>query len=266
MSSTAYAVRQYISFTADEFLGLSVTSLFIAFIVSARDLLFERWGEALAVQRFLLTFVFLLLILLATVWFCKAIAIRLGYTINYKSHHTGLVFGGLVAVASAGFLPIFLPGGFDYHQPERLAVGKWRGYRKGWEVALIAAAFPLFLLAWILLLSPIYLLSQGEFYAHIMEAVILIALFACIPMVFIRPHHGGRAYDWFRYLGGTTFGLDVFFASPAWWAALCAAVVVFGMYTYLLTTLATPVTIFVYIASLFTGGMIVWIYNMFFRQ
>ena len=68
-----------------------------------------------------------------------------------------------LAIMSAGYLPVFLPGGFSYSQPERLLIGKWRGYHKSWEVGLIAGTFPLALLLLILIISPLYLLSGSSF-------------------------------------------------------------------------------------------------------
>jgi hypothetical protein len=266
MSDTIHNVKSYVGFTSDEFISMTSSSALIAFIVSMRDLLFEHWGEGVAVQRFGFTFVFLLFSFIITVWACKILAIRLGYVIRYHAHYVGLLGGAFLCVASAGYLPVFLPGGFTYEQPERLAVGKWRGYRKDWEVGLIAASFPLFMVLWVLLLSPLYLVTQTELYMHLMGTVMLIALFACIPMVNFRMQHSGKAIDWWRYFRGTTFGLDVAYISRPWWCALCVAILLFWFFTYLLTFVSITVGIFTYCVSLALAGLIVWIYCMFFYK
>ena len=266
MSNTLHNFRSYISFTADEFIAIIASSAMIAFILSMRDLLFEHWGEAASVHRLAFTFLFMLFIFLITVWFCKAVAVRLGYVIRYKAHYVGLLVGAFLCIASAGYLPLFLPGGFAYDQPERLAIGKWRGYRKGWEVGLIAASFPLAMIAWVLLFSPLYLITQQEIYMNLMASVMLIGLFACIPMVSFRMQNDGRPMDWFRYLRGTTFGLDVAYISRPWWVALCVALLVFWFFTYLLTIVDQRVGLITYCISLAIGGFIIWIYYMFFKE
>lgn len=266
MSNTIYNTHQYVKFTADEFLSLLLTSIVAAFIFSTRDLLFERFGDIAAIQQLLFLFLFLTIVMLVTIWLCKIIAIRIGYTITYNAHYLGLALGVVIAFASAGFLPLFLPGGFSYHQPQRLAIGKFRGTYKGWELGLIAGSFPLIMIAWVLLLSPIYILTKGVLFLHAMTAVILMGLYACIPAPGIMLHHSGLNKDWFRYLRGTTFGLEIAYISRYWWMALCFTVLMFWGLTYLLTALDQPVIIFVYIFAMLLGAFTLWIYHLFFKQ
>jgi hypothetical protein len=267
MSNTLYNAKQYVKFSADEFLSMLTTSVFVAVILSMHDLFFNADVTVLeSVQAALLVFVLILFILLVTVWLCKVVAIRLGYTLRYKEHLIGLFLGFIISFASRGFLPIFLPGGFSFEQPERLRVGKFHGLRKGWELGLVAGTFPLVMLAWVLLFNPLYLMTQSEFYLNAILIVCLFALYACIPLPFIERMGGGRLLDLFKYMRGATFGLDVYYASGAWFIVLCVAVLVFTGLTLLLTSLSVSVGVVIYIVSLVLGLIGLWVYRQFFKH
>lgn len=266
MSNTVYNARQYVSFHVDEFIALLTTSVFVAVILSMHDLFFVRFGELESVRAALLMFVLVLFMLLITVWACKIVAIRLGYTIRYKEHLIGLVFGLVVSFASMGYLPLFLPGGFEFSQPERLRLGKFHGLQKGWELGLVAGTFPLAMLLWVLIWSPLYLASQGTFYLSAILAACLFAIYACIPVPLFERTKNERAMDLFKYMRGCSFGLDIYYASGAWYLVLAAIVVVFSLLTWLLTAISVGVGIAIYALSLVIGVATLWVYRQFFRH
>jgi hypothetical protein len=266
MTDLGYNARTYVKFTVEEFFQIIVTAFLAALILSMRDLLFERFGDVASVQRLLFIFMLMLLVLLVTVWLCKIVAVRLGYTIEYRAHYIGMMLGAFICFASAGYLPIFLPGGFDYNRPMRLALGHWRPWHKGWEVGLIAASFPLIMIAWVLVFSPVYIFTRADLYLHAMTAVILTGVYACIPAPNFIMHQAGRAIDWFRYFRGTTFGLELAYVSPGWWLALCFTVIAFWGLTFLLTVIDNRVGIGVYIFAMVLGACVFWIYRLFFKK
>lgn len=266
MSDTLYNTRQYVRFTTAEILQMLVTTVFVAFILSMRDLLFIHFGEAAGIQTLLFMLLFTFVALFTVVWVCKIVAIRLGYLIEYQAHYLGLMIGVVLSFASQGFLPLFLPGAFSYDHPERLRIGKWRSFYKGWELGIIAGSFALAMIAWVLILSPIYIFTRAELFSTAMICVILFALYACIPAPGVILQHTGRARDWFRYLRGTTFGLDIAYANRYWWMALCFSVLIFAGMTYLLTQVDERVGLIVYLFSLALGAFVLWIYHLFFKN
>jgi|GEM_PF-4317729 len=265
MSDTVHNIKTYMKFTSDEFMAFLVTGFFAAVILNFRNWGDETFNMMTGIQATLLSFMLILLILIATVWLCKVIAIRLGYTIEYKSHLPGLVIGVFICVISNGYLPIFLPGGFEIQQPHRLAIGKYHPFRRGWELGLIAGTFPLIMLLWVLILNPLYLLTHGELFLRMTVTVCLFAIYACLPVPFFDSHHKGNLRDWFRYLHGASFGLEVAYASFSWYIVLCCTVLFFALVAFLLTVLDTGAGIVLYVLSFLVGLFCLWVYSKFYK-
>jgi hypothetical protein len=253
-----------VKFSIDEFIAFITTAFFAAVILN-----FRNWGDvefdfSAGLQTTLLSFLFLLFVLIITVWICKAVAVNVGFVIAYKSHILGLMIGLFICVMTNGYLPVFLPGGFSMTQPERLQIGKYRAPMRAWSFGLVAGTFPLAMLLWVMLLNPLYLLTGAEFYFNLVVAVVLFAVYACLPLPFIDFHHGGRIRDWFRYLHGASFGLDVAYASFAWYIVLCVTVMFFAVMSLLLTIFSVGVGVFIYAFSFIVGLLGLWIYSKFF--
>jgi hypothetical protein len=262
MSDTIYNTKHYVTFKRDEMVAFVVSSVCIAFILSARELLFTHYGEAQGFHTFALTALVVLVMLLAAAWTCKLVGIRIGHVITYRAHIPGLVIGIILSVISAGYLPVFLPGGFVFDQPTRLRIGKWLGYQRGWEIGLISGTFPLVVLLFVLVLSPLYLLTKAQLYVMLMIAASSIAFGALIPAPFFQK----RNKDWYRSLRGSTFGLDVAYSSPAWYIVLTCAVIIFIFLTYLLTIFSVRVEVFIYMLSLLLGLVSLFVYRQFFKH
>lgn len=260
-----YNTKKYVSFTADELIGVLVTSLFIAFALRARDLLFERFWDFASLQDFVTMFLFVFGIMFAIIWACKIVAVSVGHVIVYKPYFLALIVCAFITVMTAGYLPIFLPGGFFTRQPERLTIGKSLGFRKGWELGLIAGSFPLFILLIITILSPVYLWTRADLYAQLMVACCLIAIFACVPAPMFDINMMSRK-EWFRGLYGTTFGLEVVYASIPWYFVLTCTVLLFSALTYILTLASVRVGFWVYIICLVISALTLFIYPKFFTK
>jgi hypothetical protein len=259
MSDRIHNIGAYLSLELDEYLALLSTAVIGAFILTFND-----WGTAsfdlrAGVISWAGMAIILFLILTITLVGSKVFAISLGYTIAYRAHTLGLTAGAIICVASMGYLPIILPGGFLYRQPERLLIGKWHGHHKGWEIALIAASFPLLLLAWVLLLSPLYLATGMELFARVLIACCLLAIFACAPLPMVETGHG-RIVDWWKSLRGTTFGLDVVYTSTTWWTILSCITVVFLVLAFLLTSLGIGFGIMMYLLAVLLGFGAAWVF------
>jgi hypothetical protein len=264
MSDTIYNVQHYLKFHVDEFISIIVTSFFASFVLT-----FDQWGEnsfelMAGVQAWLLMFLFVLLILLVSVWLCKAVAIKTGYVVTYNAHVVGLLFGVFICVASAGYLPLFLPGGFTVDQPQRLKVGKWHPHYRQWEMGLIAGTFSLVMILWVMILNPLFLFTRDPIWLRLIVTCCLFAIFALIPAPFISLHQKGRVRDWWRYLQGSTFGLELLYVSKAWYVTLAVAVLIFSTLAYILTVSSFAVGLWLYIISLIFGFFVMVVYVKFF--
>jgi hypothetical protein len=266
MSDLTYNARQYVKFTADEFIAIIITSVCIALAMQMRSLLFEHFGEAVSYQQLAFMFVFALFVMLVIVYACKIVAIRLGQVITYRAHLPGLLVGIIITFVSAGYLPIFLPGGFTYEQPERMSIGKLMGFHKAWETGLIAGSFPLFALLLIIIISPLYLATGASLYFSLIIACCLIAIYACIPLPFIERTPRQNFASVVKSLRGATFGLDVVYSSRAWYFVLCVTVIFFAIMAYLLTLVEVRVGILLYAFSFIVGLLALYVYSRFFKK
>jgi hypothetical protein len=268
MSDTAYNVRMYVRFTVDELLAMVVSALCIAFILQMRDLLFEHFGEASSIGAAAFMFIFVLMLLVIAVWVCKIVAIRLGHIITYQAHYPGLVIGLILGLVSVGYLPIFLPGGFNFEQPTRMRVGKFLGYKKSWEIGLICATFPLVMLLFIVLLQPFYLFSKQDIYFNAIVVASLIAIYSCIPAPFFgKSNHTGRhKLGFLKSLTGATFGLEVWYTGANWLFALIITVLFFCLVTFLISFASIGLGFVIFVISLLMGVLGLWIYSKFFQQ
>jgi hypothetical protein len=259
--SIIYNTTKYARISSDEALAVIFTGVVASLCISVRDLLFERYAEIASLQQFILVAILGCAILLGTVFFCKIVAIRHGYVMKYRAHTHGLIGGVILTVISAGFLPLFLPGGFKLEQPDRIRVGKFLGFHKKWEVALIATAFPMTLMAFVLLISPFYLSTSMELFLQLMILCCLAAIGACVPLpMFDKIGHEFSTLV--KNMHGTTFGLDVISWSFSGFVALCVAVGLFCLFAIGLIFL--PWKIIFYIPMFIIPGtwLLIYIFSL----
>lgn len=262
MSDTLYNARQFVSFDHKEFWGLVLTSIVAAFTLSARDLLFVRFGEAASLWPFALTFVFLFFLGLVAVWVSKILAARIGYVIQYRPHKAGLIIGVFLAIILQGFLPFFLPGGYRFDKHNRMLAGKFQGWYKGWEVGVISATYPIMFTIFLLPLNALYLATHDPTYSLLILASWLTALFACLPAPMIEKHQH-MIQDWIKTLRGASFGLDVYIASGPWFIALCAYVLLVGLFAWFLSLAALGVALVFYGLSFLLALVIAFLWRKF---
>lgn len=266
MSETVYNTGKYLHFSGGEIIGLLATALFASFALTFNDWGGDAFDVAAGAWMLFLVTVFLLFVFFVTVAACKFFAIKMNYKIHYVPHKFGLGIGLLVTVGSAGFLPFFLPGGFVFDRPERMMVGRWRSFYKDWELGVISALFPLLILLWALVISPLYAVSGEDIYLRLLLGVLLTAVYACIPMPMVQPHKTGKFGNFFEFLHGSSFGLDVLWGSIYWYATLIIFALLFSLLAYLLTFVGLVVGIFLYAILLFMVGTSAFIYSQFMKS
>jgi hypothetical protein len=147
-----------------------------------------------------------------------------------------------------------------------LRVGKFFHLHKGWEIGLVSGTFPLIMLLWITLFSPLFLLSHADLYLTLIAVCALSAIYACVPLPFFTTDARGRRLEWYRYMRGSTFGLDVVYASRWWYMVLLCMTVAYGLLAYLLTLLEIRAGIFLYVVILFFSAIGLYVYPMFFKE
>lgn len=259
--------REYLTFSWQEVFAILLTSIFASFILTFNEWGDEAFDRAEGLTNWGLVLVFLFFVIMVTVLISKLWALRIGYVIKYESHMVGL-FGGLgLTLLSAGAIPLFLPGGYNYDRPQRLKIGHWRPHHKGWELGLIASSFPLIMLLWTLLFNPLYLFTGHEFYLHMTVAVCLTALYAMIPLPNITSERTGNVVrDWWQYLKGTTFGLEVWYVSLGWWVALTLGVVLYALIVFILIALGSTTGVIIYLLTLLGAFLAAWVYRKFWQS
>ena len=265
MSDTTYNARQYIRFEVGEFIAMIITALFASLSLNVRELLFTKFGDASGIQSTVVMFIFILFVMMIAVYLCKIVAIKVGTVITYQAHTIGLVITLIITIMSAGWLPLFLPGGFLFDDPRRLRVGKWVGsWRRGWETGLITGSFPLAVLLFVLIFSPLYLYSVSDLYAKMLIACCLLALYSLIPLPFFTSRKGSK--DWWTHLKDCTFGLDVLYSSRFWYGVLTVMVLLFSLSTLLLTVVGVRTGIVIYALSLILAFAGMYVYSKFFNH
>ncbi len=98
-------------------------------------------------------------------------------------------------------------------------------------------------------------------------AIWLTALFACIPLPMLGKHKGELKdkYDAVKKLRGSSFGLEVFYASGPWFLILCAYVLIIGILTWILMLLGYPLGLWAYGFSILFALISGFVFRGFFR-
>ncbi len=265
MSDTVYNVGKYFRYSPKEFVAMLITGFFAGFILTFNDWGTEEFSMSTGILNWAMMAVFLIFIMFCAVALSKLIGIRFGYMVEYEYHLPGLLIGAFICIFSAGWLPIFIPGGFNIKHHERMRLGKFMSHYKHWELGVIAAMFPIGILLFVLLLNPIYLATEIEFYATLLVAVCVTALYSMIPLPNFIQGSSGNLKDWWNYLKGCTFGLEVYYSSGFWYMVLTLTILVFCLMTWAITELGGTVGILVYGLALILTFVGIWVYRKFLR-
>jgi len=131
---------------------------------------------------------------------------------------------------------------------------------------MISGGFPLLLLGWALILNRIYLWTESTLVISFVGALCLMAIYCLIPLPNVALEYGGRVLDFFRYLKGMTFGLDVYMNSRGWYFMLCTYVLLVSIVTYWVTVSSVKVGFWMWFVSIILGLLALWIYKLFFER
>ncbi len=261
-----YNFQKYYSYSWDEIVGWVVTSFFAGFIFTFREWGVDEFDPGAGLRALIGMTLFLLIVFALTTTVLKVLGLRLGYQMHYQPHLLGLMGGLVIAVASAGYLPIFIPGGFEYKKPERLYVGHWRGFYRAWETAMLAGGFPMLLLFYAFVLNRVYLSTGSETVVGFIGVLCLTAVYCLIPIPNVALEYGGRVLDFFRYLKGMTFGLDVYMNSRIWFVTLSVFTILTSALTWGITVSDHRVGTWLWFVTMFLALIVLYLYKTFYER
>ena len=249
MADNPYQAKHSFSFSKKELWRLIIISLVAAFSVT----LMKGWGffdiiEGSSAIHYLLNLiiitVIIMVLLLIHFSIQKIIALKMGYSSEYKYWINGMIFGVLICFFSYGWVPVFFPGTLNYELIPAKRVGVFKGGVKHKDLALIAFAGPLINILLVGIITPVQLIAQNPWLVAIIAANLLIALWSLLPI---------PTFERFRRFEGGTTGLYILIASR--WAfvlvfsttiAFSILILLFMMPSYLLALLIGAITTIAY--------------------
>lgn len=162
----------------------------ISIFTSGFILSFRKWGIEgfdykiglvnLAIYTFLFFSLFTVYVLTQ-----KIVAAYKGYKAEFVLWPNGPLIGVLITFMSYGFIPFLYLGNTELETIKRLRIGLFRREAQFKDLMQIAIAGPLALILLVLLiLEPIYFITQNEFISSIILIASIIILFTSLPL----PH------------------------------------------------------------------------------
>ncbi len=250
MQEFATRVEGRFGFSKKELGRLLITALAAAFVLT-----FRKWGgEAFDIYvgllNFILTAVLLFVFFLIHFAAQKLLALKLGYTTEYKMWVNGLLISLILCFFSYGYLPIFFTGTLLYDVVPKLRAGVFRGGVKHKDLGLISFAGPFANLVLVGLMAPIYIVTKSSFFHTAIIINLLMGVFALLPI---------PIFEKIRQFAGGTTGLYIWIASR--WAFVLAFV------TFLVfAVLIILFNIFSYILALLIGIIVTAVYYSRFEK
>ncbi len=232
-------------FSPKELFRLLITALVAAFILA-----FRKWGEGdqfnlvegttNTIIAAVAVFIFLLIHFSAQ----KMVALKLGYTSEYKLWLNGILISLILCFFTYGYLPLFFTGSLLYTIVPKLRVGVFRGGVKHKDLGMIAFAGPLSNLIIVGLLAPAYLASKGSFIRELIIVNLMIAVFCLLPI---------PTFEKLRQFAGGTTGLYILIASRWVFVLVLATVIffsamilIFNIFSYILALIVGILTAIIY--------------------
>lgn len=249
MHEFASRIESRFRFSSKEFFNLLIVSLVSAFGITIT----KGWGVFdLIGGKGAAPYLLNLLIIAAVIFISfiihfsaqKLVALKLGYSSEYKTWVNGLLLGPIICLFSYGFLPLFFSGTLFYDVIPKLRVGIFRGEVKHKDLGIIAFAGPLSNIILVGLMAPAYLAAKGAFLKTFIIINLLVALFSLLPI---------PTFEKLRQFSGGTTGLYLFIASRwvfvlvfATILAYSALIIIFNLFSYILALILGAITAIIY--------------------
>ena len=227
-------VSKYYKFTRSEIIGLAISIIVIAFIIS-----FKNWGTtAFNAASGLFNFFNAILIVALSVLVHdtgqRLWALSIGYRIEFKLWSFGVMIALVLAFVSNGSLWFVVPGGFLIHHLAGHRLGWFRYGINYFGQAMVALAGPLFSLTLLIFLKILNSFAPNPL---IQKAIIFNAVYIITSMIPIPPLDGSKIY----------------FGSRMLYAFVLPAIIIASI------MMITNVPLFLALVLSFLVGIILWI-------
>lgn len=191
-------IKRYYKFTRHETIGIIISILVIAFIVSFND-----WGPGstfdLSTGIFNLFNAILIIGLSILVHDAgqRLFGLAIGYKVEFKMWSFGLVLGLVIAMVSKGRVWLIVPGGFMLHLIAGHRLGWFRYNINYFGQAMVALAGPLFSLMLVIFLKILYAFVPTNL---ILDAIKVNVVYAITSLLPFPPLDGSKIYFGSRML------------------------------------------------------------------
>ncbi|PIN81128.1 hypothetical protein COV13_02230 [Candidatus Woesearchaeota archaeon CG10_big_fil_rev_8_21_14_0_10_32_9] len=183
MNLLKHAWKSAFTFSDQELKNFFFIVVFSGFILS-----FRRWGtDSFDSSAGLINFiVFSLIFLIIYSLFIAAqkfLAGYLGYDCKYSLWHFGPAIGIFLTFVSYGWIPFLYLGSIDLKENMRLRLGTYRPYVHIKDLMWVGIAGPLMLLLLlIIILQPLYFLTQSTLVLDFIMSISWILIFTSLPL------------------------------------------------------------------------------------
>lgn len=183
MNRYRYAFRSAFKFSRQEFWPFLIAVVFSGFVLS-----FRKWGTTTfnvteGVSNLLLYSILFMIIYFLFIAAQKYVAAYMGYECKLELWYYGPVIGLLVTFMTYGYFPFLYLGGVKLKEDPTLRIGKYRHYLNVKDMMYVGLAGPMFIiLLLILIIQPLYFLTNAPVLADIVIAATWIMLFSSLPL------------------------------------------------------------------------------------
>ncbi len=192
MSVFSYSIRKYFTFSKNEIWGILLSIIILSIITGIDDgkeqFIWIQW-----LNNFISILLLMSLIMIVFVTSKKLLALKRGFSCEYKPWLLGLFFGLIVALVSKGKIWYFLvPGGFALHHIVKLRIGKYKPQGSFLEMAMIGLIGPLSVLTLAILFKMAGAFSTTNLFFE--KAMIICCVFAVANALPIPPLDGSHMF------------------------------------------------------------------------
>ena len=190
-------VRKYYRFTRQEAIGLVISIIVIAFIISFKDWGTTEFNAPVGLFNFFNAILIVALSILVHDAGQRLWGLAIGYRIEFRMWSFGLMIALILAFITNGSLWLIIPSGFMIHHLAGHRLGWFRYGINYFGQAMVALAGPLFSLTLLIFFKILYVFAPNPL---IHKAIIFNAVYIMTSMLPLPPLDGSKIYFGSRML------------------------------------------------------------------
>lgn len=180
-----------------ELISMFLSALVIGFVMS-----FRSWGtDAIDIVMGITTFIVLTLsafvFIIIRTWTQKFVALKKGYLTTYTFHKYTLPISVVLTFFTNGIIPYVSPGDLKIKESKRLRLGSFRYGLNYSDLAIIGIAAPVSMILLMILIKPLFLITNNTLINKIIWTAAAITFFGMIP---IKGQEGLDIFFYRRWL------------------------------------------------------------------